>query len=177
MLTKVINNTYNNTNITHTKYINRSVSGAIVAMPSTAFAQSQPVPRDAHRLAQEKIANVPVVIVPPVAPTKKSVRGAANRSDKPPTHVFDRAVVARTVPPAAHAGFAAQQQQLATQPGKPLDEATRRELKRAASEPIVKVVAAPQDTPRATIRPPAPREARSEGGRGKLDEHRSLLSG
>ncbi len=39
----VINNYYNNTNVTNNVYVNRQVPGAVVAVPRTVFAQSQPV--------------------------------------------------------------------------------------------------------------------------------------
>ena len=41
--TTVINNYYNNTNVTNVNYVNRQVPGAVVAVPTTAFVQSQPV--------------------------------------------------------------------------------------------------------------------------------------
>ena len=90
-----------------------------------------------------------VAVAPSVAPTERSVRGAAAQRDKPPPRVFKRPVVARTAPPAAHVGFAAQQQQLTAKPGKPLDDAARKELKPAAAAPapVVKVVAQTQEAP------------------------------
>jgi len=118
---------------------------------------------------------VPVVLTPSVAPTEKSVRGGATKADKPPPRVFERPVVAHSTPPATHAGFAAQQPQLATQPGKPLDDTKRTELKPvdAAPAPVVKVVAPSQEATRA-IQPPPPAAAekpeKPEKGRGKSDE-------
>ena len=47
--TTVINNYYNNTNVTNVVYANRQVPGAVVAVPTTAFVQSQPVSRAAVR--------------------------------------------------------------------------------------------------------------------------------
>ncbi len=41
----VINNYYNNTNVTNVVYANRQVPGAVVAVPATAFVQSQRVSR------------------------------------------------------------------------------------------------------------------------------------
>ncbi|WP_414702965.1 DUF6600 domain-containing protein, partial [Polaromonas sp. UBA4122] len=151
----VINNYYNNSNVTNVVYANRQVPGAIVAVPRTAFVQSQPVSRAAVRVSGEMLASTPVAVVAPVAPTEKSVRGAAGPGGKPPSRVFERPVVARTAPPAAHVGFAAQQPQLTAKPGKPLDDAARKDLKPAAAAPtpVVKVVAQPQATP-PTMRPP-----------------------
>ena len=152
----VINNTYNTTNVTNIVYANRRVPGAVVAVPTTAFVQSQPVSRAAVRIDQDTIANRPGEAAPAVAPTQNSVRGAAAERDKPPARVFDRPVLARTAPPTPHAGFAAQQPQLTARPGKPLDDAARKELKpaTAAPAPAVMVVAPAREAPRALRAPP-----------------------
>lgn len=171
----VINNTYNQTNVSNVVYVNRHVPGAIVAVPRTAFAQSQPVSRAAVRVSREMLASTPVAVVAPVAPTEKSVRGAAGTGGKPPARVFERPVVARTAPPAAHVGFAAQQPQLAAKPGQPLDDAARKDLKPAAvaPAPVVKVVAQPQATP-PTMRPPPAAPATTPGhAGGKSDEQKA----
>jgi hypothetical protein len=141
-----INNTYSNTNVTNVTYVNRQVPGAVVAVPTTTFVQSQPVARAAVPIPRETLSRGQVAFVAPVAPTEKSVRGAASQGDKPPPSVFERPVVARTAPTAAHAGFAAQQQQLTAKPGQPLDDSTRKELKPAATAPtpVVKVVESAQ---------------------------------
>jgi hypothetical protein len=151
----VINNYYNNSNVANVVYANRQVAGAVVAVPTTTFVQSQPVGRAAVRVAPAMIASAPVAIVPSVAPTERSVHGAAANADKPPPRVFERSVVARTAPPAAAVGFAAQQQQLAAKPGKPLDDTARRELKPAAAAPapVVNVIAPAKISPPAAAPP------------------------
>jgi len=169
----VINNTYNNINVTNVVYANQRIPGAVVAVPTTAFVQSQPVSRTAVRVSQDVMVKAPVTVVPQLAPTEKSVRGNAAQRDKPPARVFERSVVARTAPPAAPIGFAAQQPYLAAKPGKPLDDAARKELKPAAAAPAVKVIAetkvAPptQRLPAATA-PTAPSEAR-----GRSDDRKA----
>ncbi len=173
--TTVINNYYNNTNVTNIVYANRQVPGAVVAVPTTAFVQAQPVSRVAVRATREMVASAPVAVVAPVAPTERSVRGSATAGDKPPARVFERPVVARTAPPAARVGFAAQQQQLAAKPGRPLDDAARRELKPAATapSPVVKVVEQTQKAP-PTIRPPQAAPGAKPGeARGKSDERKA----
>jgi hypothetical protein len=169
--TTVINNTYNNSNVTQVVYANRQVPGAVVAVPATAFVQSQPVARSTVRVSREVIVGAPVAVVLPVAPVDKSVRGAAARAANPPPRVFERPVLARSVPPAVHVGFAAQRQQLTANPGKPLDDAARKELKPAAAAPapLVKVIAPTPDAPRG-LRPPPPPAAASADGRGKSAE-------
>jgi len=173
--TTVINNTYNNTNVTNVVYVNRHVPGAVIAVPKTVFVQAQPVSRAAVRVSREMVASAPVAAIAPVAPTDRSLRGAAGPGDKqPPARVFERPVIARTAPPAAHAGFAAQQRQLAVTPGKPLDDAARRELKPAAAAPapIVKVVAPAQVAPPTILPPVVAPAGRSGDGRGKADERK-----
>jgi FecR protein len=166
----VINNTYNVTNVTNIVYANRRVPGAVVAVPTAAFVQSQPVSRAAVRVEHGATDHRPGEPAPPVAPTARSVHGAAAERDRPPARVFERTVIARTAPAAAHAGFAAQQEQLSARPGRPLDDATRRQLKPAAAAPApaVKVVVAPQEDPRAPRAPVA--DAAKPTARGERSE-------
>ena len=152
-----INNVYNNTNVTNIVYANRQVQGAVVAVPTEAFVRSQPVSRAAVRVSPEISVGAPVSPVAAVTPVPQSVRGASRAGDKPPAGALERPVVARSTPPASRIGFAAQAGLLATDPGRPLDEAARRELKPAATAPTrnVRVVAPAQATPTTT---PAPAE-------------------
>jgi hypothetical protein len=172
----VINNYYSNTNVTNVVYANRAVPGAVVAVPTAAFVQSQPVSRAAVRVSREMTATAPLAAAPHVAPTDKSVHGAADRADKPPARVFDRPVVARSAPPAAHVGFAAQQPQLAAKPGQPLDDAARKELKPAAPAPVVKVIAPTQEASRTMRALPVPRTAKPAEARGKPDEGKAPVA-
>ncbi len=111
----VINNIYNTTHITRVVYANRSVPGAIIAVPTSTFVQSQPVARAAVRATPEMLASAPVGATAPVAPTERSVQGPAGPGNRPPQRVFERPAVMLTAPAATHASFAAQQSQLATQ--------------------------------------------------------------
>jgi hypothetical protein len=175
----VINTYYNNSNVTNVVYANRRVPGAVVAVPTTAFAQSQHVSRAAVRASRDMMVGAPVAVVPAVAPTEKSVRGAAGHGNKPPGHVFERRVFARSTPPAAHAGFAAQEQQLRARPGKPLDATARQALKPAAAapSPAVKVIAKTQVAP-PTARPPPAATGATPGddARGKSGERRTRVA-
>ena len=171
--TTVINNYYNNSNVTNVVYANREVAGAIIAVPTTTFVQSQPVSRAAVRVTREMVASAPLAIAAAIAPTQNSVRGNAGQGNKPPNQVFERPVVARTAPPAVQAGFAAQQQQLNAKPGRPLDEAARKELKPAATvpAPAVKVVAPTQAAAPPTKQPPpTSSEAIPADARGKPEQ-------
>ena len=136
----VINNYYNNLNVTNVVYANRHVRGAVVAVPTSAFVQSQPVSRAAVRVSPEMLASAPVAAIAPVAPIMRGVRGAAGPGDKPPARAFERPVVARNAPPAAHEGFAVQREPLTAKPGRPLDDAARKVFK----PPAAAVVVAPE---------------------------------
>ena len=60
--TTVINNYYNNSNVTNVVYANRQVPGAVVAVPTTTFVQSQPVGRAAVRVTPAMVASAPVAV-------------------------------------------------------------------------------------------------------------------
>ena len=169
----VINNTYNNSNVTNVVYANRQVPGAVIAVPTAAFVQSQPVSRAAVQVSREMLVSAPVAAVPRVAPTAQSVLGAAAQASQPPAVMFDRPVVARTAPPPAQLGFAAQRQQLTVEPGNPLNAAARRELKPMAvvPAPVVKVVAPSQVAP-PTALPPRVAPAGSAGDRRVAPDER-----
>ncbi|HYS12424.1 MAG TPA: DUF6600 domain-containing protein, partial [Burkholderiaceae bacterium] len=169
--TTVINNYYNNTNVTNVVYANRQVPGAVVAVPKTAFALSEPVGKIAVRVPPEKMASAPVAIAPSVTPTERSVRGPTQAGSKPPPKVAERVVVARTPPPEPHPRFEALRQQSAANQGKPPAEDARRDLKAAApaQRPAVKVIAQRPD-----VRPerPPPVTPGARPGDGKADEAR-----
>jgi hypothetical protein len=168
----VINNTYNNINVTNVVYVNQRVPGAVVAVPAAAFVQSQPVSRAAVRVSQDVMGRAPLTVVPVLAPTEKSVRGNAAERNRPPARALERPVVARTAPPAAPVGFAAQQPQLTAKPGKPLEEAARRDLQPAAAAPAVKVIEANVAPP--TTRLPAAKDGPAPtDARGKPDDRRA----
>ena len=175
-ITTVYNN--NSTNIT---YINQQVPGAIVAVPTTAFVQSQPVSRAAVRLNAAQIVNAPVSSVAAIAPVQRSVIGPTAPMAKPAMNRVERPVVARTAPPPPPVAFAARESALAATPGKPLAPVEVQRLKpgpAAVPAPQV-VVAAPVKpaVPMANAQPskPAPGAgARGEGGpagqRGRPDQ-------
>lgn len=175
----VINTTYNTTNVTKVVYANRRVPGAVVAVPTTVFVQSQPVARAAVRVRRESIASAPVAVAPHVAPTERSVHGAADRRDRAPSRTFERPVVARTAPPAAHPGFAIQRQQQPHQeptakPRLPLDDGSRREVKTATSAPAPGVnVATAQEAPTTVRSPQTAPDARPGRDRGNAEERRT----
>ena len=171
----VINNYYNNTNVTNITYVNRRVPGAVVAVPKTAFEQSLPVAKQSVRVEEDKLATRPVAVAPSIAPTERSVRGPAAQGGKPPAQVAQRMVIAREAPPAERAKFAPEQKEPAANPGKPSTDEARKELKPAATSPAakpeVKVIAKRDEAP-PTARPPAvsPGARPQQEGPGKGDQ-------
>jgi hypothetical protein len=174
--TTIVNNT---TNITNVTYANRQISGAVVAVPTQTFVQSQPVAKATVRVAPAAVLSAPVVRMASVAPVQQSVQGGApNASSKPPSR--ERNVVARTAPPPAAVPFAVQQKQLADKPGRPIDDGQRTQLipaTPAAAAPKVSVVAT-APTPTATALPPAtPPAGRSAQARKAASEKANAAGG
>jgi hypothetical protein len=153
--TTIVNNTTNVTSISNVVYANQRVTGAVVAVPSQAFVQSQPVAKATVKLPREAFIGAPVLRVASVVPVQQSVQGGASEAaTKPP--VREHAIVARTAPPPAPLPFAAQLTQLAARPGTPIDEAQRTRLKPAApavEAPKVSVVAAAPAVTATTLPP------------------------
>jgi len=177
----VINNFYNNNDAANVNYVNRRVPGAVVAVPTTAFVQSQAVQRAAVRMTPQMAASAPVAPLPAFAPTERSVRGPAAQSGNVPARVFERQVVARRAPAPAPASFAAQQPQLERQPGRPLDENARKEARAAPQArtapatpaPQVKVIAQSQAAPPTVLPPPSTSPARTRDRPGLPAEGRA----
>ena len=159
--TTTITNVYNTTivnkttNVTKIVYANQQVPGAVVAVPTTAFVRAQPVAKAAVLVSKDAIANAPVSAVAAVAPVRQSVRGATAPGATPPAN--ENIFVARSTPPAAPVGLVTQQRQFAAQPGRPLDEVERRELKPFATlaAPKVGVIAIAQAGSPNALPPPA----------------------
>ena len=146
-ITNIYNNqvTNNTTNITNVTYVNRTVPGAVTAVPQTAFRTAQPVARAAVAVNAKQIASAPVVSRAAVVPTRDSVLGksaaTANKVAQPPAAVANRPVVAKAKPPAPPVPFAKQQQELAKHPGQPLaahEVQSLRPANVATAQPLVK---------------------------------------
>lgn len=127
--TTTITNVYNNqvtNNVTNTNvtYVNRTVPGAVTAVPQNAFRTAQPVAKAAVAVNPQQVAAAPVVARAAVTPTPNSVLGksasTANNVARPPAALVNRPVVAKTTPPPPPVPFAKQQQALAAHPGQPL---------------------------------------------------------
>jgi hypothetical protein len=155
--TTVINNS---TTITNVTYANRSVQGAVTAVPQQAFVSAQPVAKAAVVMNAREVAAMPVSARVAVAPTRNSVLGSkaatAGHVTAPPAAVANRAVVAKKTPPPPPVPFAKQQQALAAHPGQPLARNEMQQLRPAAAVRTAVRVAPPakKATP-TTGHPPA----------------------
>jgi hypothetical protein len=137
-----ITNDYSSTNVT---YVNRTVSGAVTAVPHGTFAGAQPVARAVVPVNEREISRAPVGARVPVAPTRASVLGiqaaSAGSAARPPPSIAARAVVAKVAPPPPPVPFARQQEALAAHPGQPLARQEVEKLRpadRAAARPLVR---------------------------------------
>jgi len=104
-------------------YMNRTVPGAVVAVPQNAFTGARPVQQAAIRIQPSQIAGMRAADpAPRVAPQMASVLGhpAAGNVPRPPAAVLSRPIVARTAPPPPPPSFQQRQTLLAHNPGHPL---------------------------------------------------------
>jgi hypothetical protein len=189
----VIKNVYVTKNVTNITYVNRRVPGAFVAVPQDTFRNAQPVAKAVVKVDRRVIEGRETAPAAAVAPTARAVRGVnvgAQAAGRPPAKAFARQVVARTEPPPPRLGFAAQQQKLTAQPGRPLDDDERRQLRTAAptaaaaasaARPAVKVIAKrpaeAQTLPARAARASEPREAAAPPRRGASDPERRTARG
>src|SRR5271166_866724 len=162
-ITNVYNNQVTNNSSNNVTYVNRSVPGAVTAVPQNAFRSSAPVARAAVPVNEKQIAAAPVLSRAVVAPSRESVLGTsapiANRVAQPPAAVVNRPVVAKTTPPPPPVPFAKQQQELAKHPGQPLaahEVQVLRPANVAAAQPLVKQAPPGKPAPLNTNRPVNP---------------------
>ncbi|HEX6463550.1 MAG TPA: DUF6600 domain-containing protein [Vicinamibacterales bacterium] len=147
----------NVTNITNITYVNRSVPGAVTAVPRQAFVQARPVAAVAVAVPRATIAQAPVTgTAALVVPERTSVVARVSpRVVAPPASVVERTVVVRRTPPAAAVPFETKQVILQQHPGVPLDaEAIQRlhaqEPAKVEQHPLVRAAAPTPAAPRTT---------------------------
>ncbi len=121
----VVNNYYNtvvvNKNVTNIRYVNQTAPNGVTATSQQSFRSAQPVGRNMMRIDRRDVETAQVnVTTPIVAPEQRSVlgSGAATRV-RPPARLQERAVVAKTPPPAAPVSFVRQQQEIQANGGRP----------------------------------------------------------
>src|SRR5580658_7700846 len=104
-------------------YVNQRVVGAVTVVPHDVFVGARPVAVAAVAVRPEMIASVRVTgFAPAIAPERVSVMaGAAVAVRTPPAMLVQRTVVVRNAPPPPPVAFAARQEALRQNPGRPLD--------------------------------------------------------
>jgi len=106
--------------VTTITYVNRTVPGAVTAVPRDAFVRARPVASVAVAIPREQAQAAPVAAVAVVAPQRESIAGPPQRAAAPPPAAVSRQVVVRSAPPPLPAPFAATEATLAQHPGQPL---------------------------------------------------------
>jgi hypothetical protein len=159
-----------NVNVTNVNYVNRTVAGAVTAVPQATFTSARPVAPAAVTIPAQAVASAPVMgMTATVAPHRESLvaRPATDAVavTRPPAAVINRPVVAKVAPPASPIPFAACEQALKANPGKPLDEPTQNRVRQSlptaqVAHPTVQP-AAPATTPQGG-KAPALHRARPE---------------
>ena len=123
-ITNIYNNYSTGRPLTQATYSNRMITGAVTAVPTSVFANAQPVRVAAIRVDEKTLASARITQVAAIAPSARSVIGNAPRSRvKPANAVLERKVVAQTPPPPAPVPFAVRQKELQRTPGRPLTPA------------------------------------------------------
>jgi hypothetical protein len=122
-ITNVYNNYSNGTiNVNQANYANRNVESAVTVVPSNVFLNAQSVAPAAVRVNRKELMAAQTMRVAPVAPTERSVIGAAKAAKvRPAKEVYDRQVVVHNAPPPAEIPFAKREKQLQKVPGLPVD--------------------------------------------------------
>jgi uncharacterized protein DUF6600 len=121
----VVNNYYNtvvvNKNVTNIKYVNQTAPNGVTATSQENFRSAQPVGRNMMRIDRRDVETAQVnATTPTVAPEQRSVLGSgATARARPPARLQERAVVAKTPPPAAPVSFVKQQQDIQANGGRP----------------------------------------------------------
>jgi len=143
-------------NVTTYNYVNRTVPGAVVAVPNQAFVHAQPVSSSAFVVSNTEVMQAPVRgNYAPIAPERESVlaRPLGGPAAQPPAAVMSRPVVVRTAPPPPPVPFAARQQGLQEHPGRPLDPGTLQALRQSSPGPAPRAVIVKTPPPRVQGRP------------------------
>jgi hypothetical protein len=143
-----------NVNITNVTYVNRTVTGAVTAVPHSAFVSARSVagaavPINPAALRQAQISGSTAQVVP----SRESVMARPSPGDvrRPPSQVLNRTVISRTPPPPPPVPFSAGQKAMAADPGKPLDRSTLDKLHQNA--PVAAPPVRPANAATTTLRP------------------------
>jgi hypothetical protein len=160
-----INNVVNNYNrpgyVNETRYSNQVVRGAVTAVPRQAFISSQSVQRTAvvvpaGSFDHERVGGYTAAI----APERQSIlRASQGNVPRPDAAIVNRQVVARNPPPPAAVPFAARQEALQSNGGRPLAPQQLQTIRQTSSvsEPPVRIAGRPAPQALPQNAPPANR--------------------
>jgi Family of unknown function (DUF6600) len=131
-----------NINVTNVRYVNQNVRGGVTVVSNETFASRRPVGQavlrvDARELSQARVVGTTAAI----APRRESIV-VGGRASGPPVRYADRTVVVRTPPPPSRVSFAAQQEALRGNQGRPLEPAQVNRLRSSGpvDRPMVRQV-------------------------------------
>ena len=130
-------------------YMNQRVVGAVTVVPHEVFVGARPVAASAVVVAPGAMVSARVVgYTAPIAPERVSVIGrpmGVAEVHAPPAAFVQRTVVARNAPPPPPVSFAARQQALRQNAGRPLDEGQMNALRASQPprQPLVRTVGQP----------------------------------
>jgi hypothetical protein len=126
----------NRWDVTNVRYANQGVRGAVTVVPNDAFIHARPVASAAVVVPHEEIVRARVVgntaVVAPVRDSVVMRPGGAVAVHAPPARFADRQVVVRHAPPPPPASFAAKEQALRANGGRPLDPAREASFRQSA---------------------------------------------
>src|SRR5690349_6006113 len=147
-VTNITNINVTNVNVTNINYRNRHQPDAVTVVSHETFAGSRPVNRGVIVVPRDRLDRAQVVgFAARVPPTRQSVLAQpAIAVHQPPQVVLTREVIVRRQPPPPPVSFAAREQTLRQQPGRPLDAGTLGKLRAHG----------PDETTRRFVRPAAP---------------------
>lgn len=120
----IITNVYNNYSretikVDRVNYANRTVVGAVTAVPRTVFVNAQPVRPAAIRVDRKAGTTGEITRIAPIAPSARSVIGTGKTAEaRPSREAIDRPVFVRNAPPPGERPFAVREQQLQKTPGR-----------------------------------------------------------
>jgi hypothetical protein len=136
-ITNVYTNVYVNRTNTNFTYVNRSVNGAVIAVPQNAMVTGRPVAQAGIRVPPGALGAAEIQRGATVAPERAAVFGGLGRTaSAPPPGLANRQVVARVTPPPVPVPFAQQQAALQRNPGQPLNRSTLNQMPRGEQRPL-----------------------------------------
>lgn len=136
-----------NINVVNVRYVNRDVAGAVTVVPHDAFVSARPIHSAVVVVPRGEIERAQVIgTTAAIVPVRESVLGRPGGVmvvHAPPPRFAERVVVARATPPPPPVAFAAKEQALRANPGRPLDGGTIQALRanNPGRAPMVRTVA------------------------------------